>query len=1040
MDTLKHLPFYNSTQIELYTCLESPQNRIKELLESNRFQKYLLSLQNQLPHNNFSCKYYTEDETKRLADCNTLHFSLMHMNIRSMNKNWNQFISLKSTVDHDFDVFALTEIGELNTQNHAAFLKDEYHYIEDPPQTNRCGGAGLLLKKKYDYIERKDMVIQSCDELEIENVWIEIEVGNEHIIIGAIYRHPTRSKNKVDTFSMHLENKLQIISQENKQLLLVGDLNIDGLKLNADEPTTNFFDMIMAHNVMPKITLPTRITDHSISLIDHILHKTTPKNMDNQITTGNIFSDISDHLPNFILINSQKITQNKNSRPVIRIFGDRNIQKFKNKLKEVNWKEITDKNKDNINNMMQKFYTIYNKAFNESFPYRRLSRKRSKDKKWMTTGLKVSTRHKSELYKKFLNSQTKEMEVKYKRYRNIHTSCLRKAEEHYYKELVDNQKHNVKTLWNIFGPVINPRKIKKTNKINAIKVDNARYTSNKDIANQINNYFSTIGHKLNKSFENENNYKAYMKHPNQHNFYLYPVTPNEMRAEMMKLKSDKSPGPDNMSPRMIKICLDELLEPLTVITNEIFASADYPELLKLAKVIPIYKKNDPEDPGNYRPISLLNIINKLVEKHIHKRLFKFVTKHKLLYKYQFGFQPKLSTTLALIEIVQNIQQAIEKGEYTLGIYLDLTKAFDTVDHKILLDKLEHYGIRGHALKLLKSYLSNRKQFTFTNGTKSDTSSIEYGVPQGSVLGPLLFIIYVNDIQYATKENLRLFADDSNMFISDFDPISLKNRTIKALHELIKWFKANKLVINMSKTNYNLFSAMNKNIPPVLNSLKIENTQIKRSKTAKYLGVILDEQLIWDGHIDQLRTEMIKIINSFKIIKNFVNGKNKSKLFNAYLSSKVKYGLEVFGQASAAQIKKIQTQQNRALKILYNKDFHTNKYRLHSDLKYLTVEDTHKQCLVNFVHKHINNKLPDTFRNYYTTNLESHSHNTRQTAKIHIDRRRNEQAKKMITYSGAIAWNNLPNQITSMKNYTGFKKAVKDHYIKIYQNKIPTATP
>ena len=334
--------------------------------------------------------------------------------------------------------------------------------------------------------------------------------------------------------------------------------------------------------------------------------------------------------------------------------------------------------------------------------------------------------------------------------------------------------------------------------------------------------------------------------------------------------------------------------------------AKVPNKLKIAKVIQIYKKNDKADPNNYRTISLLSTINKIMEKLIAKRVLKFLNEHEILYEYQFGFRENYSTTLAITGIVEKLLTELQNGKLVAGIYLDLSKAVDTVDPNILFDKLEHYGIRGNPLEWFKSYLQNRQQYTVVNGKKSNLQHVQYGVPQGSVLGPLLFLLYTNDIVMAVGKNkLRLFADDSNVFITADNATTRQQKMKEVLLSIFIWFKANKLTANINKTAYSIFKR-NGVIPGCLNSIKIDNGVINRVKELKYLGIILDDELNWEAHINELNKSLTKTINVFKIIKKkYVPNQNNSALYYAYVYSKIQFGIEVCSSAKDKWFNKTQ---------------------------------------------------------------------------------------------------------------------------------------
>ena len=335
----------------------------------------------------------------------------------------------------------------------------------------------------------------------------------------------------------------------------------------------------------------------------------------------------------------------------------------------------------------------------------------------------------------------------------------------YYKKLIESHNNSSKNLWKTFGTIINKNK-QTHKKINEIKIGESIINEPKKIAESFNQFFSEIGIKLANKFQNNNanEYKKYLNNPAEQSLLLYRINYTEIKEAISNLKNSNSSSHDEITSKFVKISSPLLIPALEKIFNLSIISGIYPSNLKVAKVIPIYKKGDSKSINNYRPISILSTINKIFEKILHTRLTNYIENFNLLYKYQFGFRKNHSTEHALIEIVDQIRFSIDNSQLTCGIFIDLSKAFDTVDHNILLGKLEHYGIRGNALKLFKSYLSNRNQYTVTENNKSQISNIECGVPQGSVLGPLFFILFINDLPNCCPlGKVRIFADDTNVF-------------------------------------------------------------------------------------------------------------------------------------------------------------------------------------------------------------------------------------------------------------------------------------
>jgi hypothetical protein len=470
---------------------------------------------------------------------------------------------------------------------------------------------------------------------------------------------------------------------------------------------------------------------------------------------------------------------------------------------------------------------------------------------------------------------------------------------------------------------------------------------------------------------------------------------------------------------------------LSKIINCSFRTGVFPHALKTAKVIPIHKKKEKYIVGHYRPISLLSIFGKIFEKTMRTRLSSFLTKFKILYELQFGFRNDHSTTLATIDIIERIRDALDKGDKVLGIYLDLQKAFDTVDHQILLDKLDHYGIRGNCLSWFSSYLTGRSQFVCVNNTVSKCKPIEIGVPQGSVLGPMLFLLYINDIAQLTNNTditITLFADDTNVFIQGKNVVNLKQRAESLMKLLSKWLRDNRLSLNTDKTEFSIFHTARSRIPDSCNNLTFDNTTINRVETSKYLGMVFDDTLSWAPHIRHLLNQLVKYTGIFKLIHKLVPTGCKKQLYYANVYSRVQYGIEVYGQACSGQLKKVQVMQNRLLKTLYRLDWLTPTVDLHRDLSLLTVKDIFKLHVAKFVFKQKNGSLPSTFNTYFSTNAQVHRHSTRQVNSLHVIRPNTTQGAKTIKIMGVNIYNNLPAYITDSPSIKAFKRRIRKHLL------------
>ena len=358
----------------------------------------------------------------------------------------------------------------------------------------------------------------------------------------------------------------------------------------------------------------------------------------------------------------------------------------------------------------------------------------------------------------------------------------------------------------------------------------------------------------------------------------------------------KATGPYSIPSRLFSELSFEIAPILSGIFNLSFQTGKFINVLKQVKVVPVFKnKGSPFEPGNYRPISLLSNVVKVFEKLVHKRMIKFLETNNILYNRQFGFRNKHSTVLGLITLTEDIKNSIDKGKLTCGVFIDLQKAFDTVDHDILLRKLDGYGFRGITNDWFKSYLSRRKQYVSVSGTDSGFRDTKHGVPQGSVLGPILFLIYINDLKNAIIYSRSFnFADDTAILYTDVDPRRLKKRVNIDLKLLLHWLKANKIHLNAAKTDVILFKQKQKVVNYNI-KIKLDGKLMRFSSQTRYLGMLIDDNLTMEKHKDSVANKLRKANGALSLIRHYVPLSLSRCIYYAIFQPHIQYGLQIWGQ-------------------------------------------------------------------------------------------------------------------------------------------------
>ena len=634
---------------------------------------------------------------------------------------------------------------------------------------------------------------------------------------------------------------------------MLGDLNIDFLKCDEHRLTSSFIDTLYSNNVFPLITKPTRVTQSTATLIDHIL--TNNFDVMGNHKQGILCTDISDHYAIAHVAGNTKIQAKDNTASGLKHdLSQRNIQKFTHEIEQVDWEIVM--NLKEAQGAYSEFHALLTKLYNKNFPYKKKNKPYFDRKPWLIPALKESIKVKNKLYinrNKGVNMN--EQWSKYKTYRNRLNYLIRAAERQYYQDQISKHKSNLKKSWQIIKTIINKSKYRLS--ASEFKCNGKTITNRRQISEKFNKFFVNVGSNLTKNIpKSRKDLMDYINHEINECFYVMPVT-DEETAKIIASFKDSSAGWDELKPVIMKNIKHCIAKPLTHICNLSFKTGVFTQQLKTANVVPIYKSGDEDIFSNYRPVSVLPVFSKLIERLMYNRLVMFVNNNDLLYRYQFGFQKDKSTYIALLLLVDKITEALDKRECVVEIFLGFSKASDTVNHDILLQKPNLYGVKAIALTWFKDYLTNRIQYVTYNAIKSTKEYITCGVPQGSILGPLLFLLYVNDLAMVSNAFWSvLFADDTSLFISGKDAESMSVTINNDLSKIQKWLYCNKLSLNVSKTHM-IFTARNKISTDL--DIKINEVCIERVYETKFMGVLVESQLTWKQHIDYTCKKLSKCI-------------------------------------------------------------------------------------------------------------------------------------------------------------------------------------
>ena len=877
-----------------------------------------------------NCKYHNPHE---LPLANLHHTTFYFNNIDGFKTNFNEFLANRLNHKHNFDFYCFNETNVKENEPHdfeiENYTSEMLYGIED-----KAKGSGLAL------FFRNTLPFTRLKFLSIRNKYFETLGGKlkcdlGHVYIVTVYRY---NQNCSDEFQDEFFKLLETVID--KPCVILGDFNLDTLHYSTSRHVQKLVDNFITYGFSPLISKATNFFKSGSTGIDHIWCNVVSSN----IYSGVIKESTSSHKPIFANIPTKADDLENDSQSTATFFAQnissKNIENFQLDLKILleNFSTVNaqpDITSTDAKFQFSSFYTklkeIYNKHFVEEV---NCDNKRNFiNKPWITLGIAKSCKIKNELHNVWIDSRNKENEAEaefeFKVYRARLRDLIREVKNKYFTNRFKKCSGDIKRSWKVLNEIRNKKK--KLSFPKYIDFNGSLITSRRVILAEFNNYFVNIANNLNKGKKDSDcqDFHQFMKNRVDDSIFLNDITPNEIEDIIKNLNPNKS---SDLSPRILKLVRYSISPVLTALFNNCMHASVFPDELKVARVIPLFKAGDKNDITNYRPISLLPVLSKIFEKLIHCRMTAFLDKHHVLYKKQFGFRKQHSTIHALNTAVTQIVKSLNNDDVVIGVFLDFSKAFDTVVHRILLRKLEHYGIRGKALDLLTNYLSNRKQFVCVDGIKSDLLDITNGVPQGSVLGPLLFLLYINDLVYSQCKctsrtcmsnctetaSFILFADDTNLFVNGNDIISVASKTNLIISNIKRYLEANYLHINIKKSNFIHFtSPRSKKEKFGTNLIMFDSQPLIKVTETKFLGVIIDEKLDWKSHIKYIGKKVSSTTRSLWEMRRIITKSLRNSVYNALVNSHLSYAISVWGSgANVSKLKPLFTIQKRCLRNLF----------------------------------------------------------------------------------------------------------------------------
>ncbi|XP_075163964.1 uncharacterized protein LOC142236620 [Haematobia irritans] len=868
------------------------------------------------------------------------------------------------------------------------------------------GGTSLYVRDNLTY------TVELCESGNfIEAIRISVDgilVKGIPLKFTSFYRSP---KCNLDVFLWYLENKLCVPCRTAS--IVVGDSNIDQLDPSSSSDMFSVLSSVAYESCHALVSRP-----RSRKSLDHVY-----SNIGNRICVHSIECAITDH--NIIWCRIEAVVQNNNEKQVpMRHYNYRNItENIRNNIANYNLTGDPSLDMENIT------FTISD-IISENTTFEQVQGfSKSMITPWENNQLLLLRKYKEKLLKRRRKrGKDRNTEFVLKRISRIIKIASKESINSYVSWNLEKLSQNPRESWNFLNKCLGRKKeqaIKLKTDSNGLIVDD------KLKCNIFNEYFLNIPNilKQNIVYDYDDNFNKFgtLKQCLSR-FSFNDISSNDIMDLIRNMNCAKSPGHDGISGKVLNVSRSFICEHLSYIFNRMINKSTYPEVLKLAKIVPIPKSANAEKVSDFRPIALLPLFDKIYEKLLHKQLSTYFELTGQLYPKQFGFKKGSGTQEAVVNIVNTICDGFDVSFGGVGaVFYDLSKAFDLVDHNILLSKLPYYGICGRELKLLESYIVKRKQYVEINGTRGDTGTVEHGVPQGSVLGPLLFTVYLNDISNLNLNGqLIMYADDIALLYPYNHEAILKGQMEHDAKIISEFCRINKLIINPNKTKLMRFRPR---CPPVEETFNITigGVRISECQSMKYLGIHLQNNLAWNMHMEELKKKVSPAIGMLHKFRNVFNVKTKLLLYNSLIQSHLNYLAIIYAHKNNFHLRALQRTQNKALKIVFNLPILYPTSELYSNIAktILPVYGIYKFQLLTYMFKATNNIGLGSIQFL----INQTAFNTRNNTNLKVKRCRLEVAKQGIEHSGCVAFNRIPDNLKNISRISTFKREIKSFLLR-----------